>query len=74
MSKTSRSFWLALATALALIASVDVAFAWSCHARSRIGEGWGYSPVLRIAREDARLQCQLHTPRALRCRIVRCWR
>ncbi len=74
MTPMLRTGLIALTTALLLALSAQSASAWSCHAKSRIGEGWGYSPVLRVAREDARLQCQLHTPRRLRCRIVSCRR
>ena len=74
MSTTLKTLSIAFVAMVMLALSAPPAAAWSCQARSRIGEGWGYSPVLKTAREEARLQCMLHTPRYMRCRVIRCVR
>lgn len=74
MRSLLRNTAVAAGALLALALSVETAAAWSCHARSRIADGWGYSPVLATAREEARLQCMLRTPRRLPCRVVLCRR
>ncbi|MDK9695624.1 MAG: hypothetical protein OEL76_04475 [Siculibacillus sp.] len=72
MTPKSKAVILAVATAVVLAFSTEAAFAWACHAKSRLGEGWGYSPVLQTAREEAKLKCMATTPRRLACRIVAC--
>lgn len=74
MRKLLRNAAVVAGAALALALSVETASAWSCRAVSRIAEGWGYSPVLATAREEAKLQCMLKTPRRMACRIVTCRR
>ncbi len=72
MSPLFRITTVTAVTALALALSVGSASAWSCRAKSRVTEGWGYSPVLQTAREEAKLQCQLNTHGRLPCRVVAC--
>ena len=72
MTPKMRRLTVAVAATIVLAFSADAAFAWSCHAKSRIGEGWGYSTVLQTAREEAKLKCMLTTPRRMSCRIVAC--
>lgn len=72
MTPKFRTVSIAVATVLVLAISTEAAFAWACHAKSRVGEGWGYSPVLQTAREEAKLKCMTTTPRRLACRIVSC--
>lgn len=72
MTSKSRHLIVAAGAVLALALSAQSAAAWSCRAKSRIADGWGYSPVLQTAREEAKLKCQLNTGRRLPCRIVAC--
>ncbi len=72
MTPKMKRWTIAATAALVLAFSTEAAFAWACHAKSRVGEGWGYSPVLQTAREEAKLKCQLTTPRRMSCRIVAC--
>ena len=74
MTSKSRHLIVAAGAVLALALSAQSAAAWSCRAKSRIADGWGYSPVLATAREEARLQCMLRTPRRTPCRVVLCRR
>ncbi len=72
MSRFFRTSAFAFVTAASLASSVQSAAAWSCYAKSKIGDGWGYSSSLATAKADARLQCMLHTPRAMSCRVMYC--
>lgn len=72
MKNVLRTLVVGAGAALILALSVETAAAWSCRAVSGIAEGWGYSPVLQTAREEARLQCMLKTKKRLACRVVMC--
>jgi hypothetical protein len=72
MNAKVRTLVVAVTAAVALAFSVEVANAWACHAKSRLGEGWGYSSDRRAAQQEAKLKCQLTTPRRMSCRIVSC--
>lgn len=74
MTIRRRSVATAAVAVVLVTLSVDAASAWTCRAKSRVADGWGYSPVLRTAREEAKLQCMLHTAQRLPCRIVFCRR
>jgi hypothetical protein len=74
MTRNLRTFLLAVAAVGSLVVTTGEAAAWSCRAKSRYADGWGYSPVLATAREEAKLKCQLTTPRRTPCRIVYCRR
>ncbi|WP_333822029.1 hypothetical protein [Pinisolibacter sp.] len=72
MTPKMKMMTLAAATAVVMAFSTGAANAWACHAKSRLGEGWGYSPDRRTAQQEAKLKCQLTTPRRMSCRIVSC--
>lgn len=74
MTSTTRNIAVAAIALIGLAVTAGDAAAWSCRAKSRIADGWGYSPILQTARQEARLQCMLHTPRRMSCRVVGCWR